>query len=277
MTAPIDRLKTLLQVQGQQKVLGAKGNLTALEILARMRSQGWRTMWRGNGVNCLKIFPETAVRYAIFEWLNNTRPLSRLGPTRNYEFLLNGGLTGFLVQFGMFPFELVKTRVMTSPGRLTARLAIREIWAEEGTILKRIPKFYRGAGPALLGVVPFAALELGSCKIATDTYCTFYGTSSPGFWPLAGIGLCAQLVAMTATYPFRLITCQLQARRGVNPLTSLQTVQDVLRREGVSGLFRGYLANALNAGPATAISWAVFSTAKTKYDILQGYYNNTYS
>ena len=61
-TAPLDRIKVLLQVQGNQKVMGASQDLGATQLFREMYKQGIRTMWRGNGISCIKIFPENAFR-----------------------------------------------------------------------------------------------------------------------------------------------------------------------------------------------------------------------
>ena len=68
-TAPFDRVKVLLQVQGQQKVVGSSQNLGIRKMFKAMIEEGFFTMWRGNTINCLKIFPENAMRCFVFEQL----------------------------------------------------------------------------------------------------------------------------------------------------------------------------------------------------------------
>lgn len=60
-TAPLDRIKVLLQVRGHElhsirscaSFIGKEGGLFAF--------------WRGNGINCIKIAPEIALRFMFYE------------------------------------------------------------------------------------------------------------------------------------------------------------------------------------------------------------------
>lgn len=59
-TAPLDRLKVFLQVQVQRvRILDSFNYL--------MNEGGFRSFWRGNGINVLKIAPETAIKFATYE------------------------------------------------------------------------------------------------------------------------------------------------------------------------------------------------------------------
>ena len=78
----------------------------------------------------------------------------------------NGAVTGILVQTVMYPFEIVKTRIMTLPaksGKMGVWEAGRKILNDNG---KTSPlNFYKGFLPAIIGVIPFAGLELGCSKV----------------------------------------------------------------------------------------------------------------
>ena len=83
-----------------------------------------------------------------------------------------------IVQTFMYPVELIKTRIMTLPstsGNIGVITASKRIWNETGSSrAKSMPifNFYKGFTPAIIGVMPFAALELGLSKVHfCDQFC----------------------------------------------------------------------------------------------------------
>lgn len=268
VTAPFDRLKVLLQVQGQQKVLGASQNLSILQMFKAMRREGFITMWRGNAINCCKIFPENAMRFYLFEHLCESGRLDLF----THDFLnklTNGAVTGMIIQTGMYPLELTKTRVMTSPIRITMKQSCVQIWNEgSSTILTRWSNFYKGFKPAIIGVMPFAALELGISKKGTEMYNQYIGTRKVGYWPLFLIASTATFTAMGCTYPFRLLTCQMQAYTGPEEhrLGFKALSKKIWKAERTRGFYRGFFANGIKAIPASAVGWTVFNMSQNYWD-----------
>lgn len=59
-TAPLDRLKVFLQVQTHRSPIATSFNYLWNE-------GGFRSFWRGNGINVLKIAPESAIKFAVYE------------------------------------------------------------------------------------------------------------------------------------------------------------------------------------------------------------------
>lgn len=59
-TAPLDRLKVYLQVQTNRCCIA-----DCFKYL--LKEGGIRSFWRGNGINVLKIAPETAIKFAAYE------------------------------------------------------------------------------------------------------------------------------------------------------------------------------------------------------------------
>jgi len=62
-TAPFDRLKIIMQYLGsRQRSMSVINSYRYL-----INEGGVKSLWRGNGMNVLKIIPETALRFAFFE------------------------------------------------------------------------------------------------------------------------------------------------------------------------------------------------------------------
>lgn len=60
-TAPLDRIKVLLQVKSAE--------IHSIRLCYRFIKEegGYRSFWRGNGINCIKIAPEIAFRFMFYE------------------------------------------------------------------------------------------------------------------------------------------------------------------------------------------------------------------
>lgn len=66
VVSPLERLKILLQVQS----VGREAyKLSVGQALAKMwREEGWRGFMRGNGTNCIRIVPYSAVQFSSYNF-----------------------------------------------------------------------------------------------------------------------------------------------------------------------------------------------------------------
>ena len=71
--APLERLKILMQVQGNQKVY--TGVWQGLKHMAR--TEGLRGMMKGNLANCIRIVPNSAVKFLTYEQLSRCAAASK--------------------------------------------------------------------------------------------------------------------------------------------------------------------------------------------------------
>ena len=64
-TAPLDRIKVLLQVQAMSSTMDGKyfGIVGSTRMI--LQEEGVRAMWRGNWANCARIVPVYASRFAF--------------------------------------------------------------------------------------------------------------------------------------------------------------------------------------------------------------------
>ena len=62
-TAPLDRLKIMLQVHGTGRYKSGKSLRIKDAFTYMLREGGVRGLWRGNGINMFRIFPQNASEY----------------------------------------------------------------------------------------------------------------------------------------------------------------------------------------------------------------------
>lgn len=162
-TAPLDRLKVILQVQTTQaRIMPA--------VKAIWREGGLLGFFRGNGLNVLKVAPESAIRFYSYEMLKSFIVNAQGGEKADIGTmgrLLAGGLAGAVAQTAIYPMDLVKTRLQTHAvegGKVPdiATLA-RDIWVQEGPRV-----FYRGIVPSLIGIIPYAGIDLAAYETLKD-------------------------------------------------------------------------------------------------------------
>ena len=74
LVSPLERLKILLQVQSVGR---NEYKLSIPQGLAKMwREEGWRGFMRGNGSNCIRIVPYSAVQFSSYGFYKRVRKTS---------------------------------------------------------------------------------------------------------------------------------------------------------------------------------------------------------
>ncbi|XP_047565305.1 calcium-binding mitochondrial carrier protein SCaMC-3 isoform X2 [Lutra lutra] len=104
-TAPLDRLKVFMQVHASKT--------NKLDILGGLKSMiqegGMRSLWRGNGINVLKIAPESAIKFMAYEQIK--RAIRGQQETLHVqERFVAGSLAGATAQTIIYPLETLKNR-----------------------------------------------------------------------------------------------------------------------------------------------------------------------
>ncbi|XP_058393923.1 mitochondrial adenyl nucleotide antiporter SLC25A23 isoform X2 [Diceros bicornis minor] len=157
-TAPLDRLKVFMQVHASKT--------NRLNILGGLRSMiregGVRALWRGNGINVLKIAPESAIKFMAYEQIK--RAIRGQQETLHVqERFVAGSLAGATAQTIIYPMEVLKTRLtLRRTGQYKGLWdCARRILEQEG------PRaFYRGYLPNVLGIIPYAGIDLAVYELS---------------------------------------------------------------------------------------------------------------
>jgi solute carrier family 25 phosphate transporter 23/24/25/41 len=128
-TAPIDRLKIIAQAAptgGTPPGLGA----TMRQVV---KEGGVTAFFRGNGANCVKIAPETGVKFVAFDLLKSSLAADPSNVTVAERFVA-GGLAGATAQCVIYPLEIAKTRLaLAQPGTYQGLVScLRTVQRTEG-------------------------------------------------------------------------------------------------------------------------------------------------
>ncbi|KAL2121023.1 hypothetical protein VTJ04DRAFT_5050 [Mycothermus thermophilus] len=170
ITAPFERVKVILQVQGQKKLApGEKPKYSgAADVVRQLYKEGGiRSVFRGSAATLARDGPGSAAYFAAYEYLK--RELTPKDPaTGKPEGKLSltavtaaGAGAGIAMWIPVFPIDTVKSRLQTAEGNVSIAGVVRGLYAQGG-----IKAFFPGFGPALARAVPANAATFLGVELA---------------------------------------------------------------------------------------------------------------
>ncbi|KAL1607804.1 hypothetical protein SLS60_002742 [Paraconiothyrium brasiliense] len=292
-TAPLDRLKVYLIAQTsvtKEAVDAAKsGNvfraaMNAWRPLAGATKELWqaggmRSLYAGNGLNVVKVMPESAIKFGAYEAAKRAFATleghSDPSIIHSWSKFVAGGMAGMISQFAVYPIDTLKFRMQcetVSGGLHGNRLIIataKKMWRQGG-----IAAYYRGIGMGLVGIFPYAALDLGTFEYLKRTVTIRNARkrgcheedAAPGGFMTAAIGGFSGAFGASVVYPINLLRTRLQSQGTVLHPRTYTGIVDVTRQtikgEGARGLFKGLTPNLLKVVPAVSITYVVYDKSK---------------
>lgn len=170
ITAPFERVKVILQVQGQKKLApGEKPRYSGgVDVVRQLyREGGVRSVFRGSAATLARDGPGSAAYFAAYEYIKRRltpvdpatgRPSGELSLT---AITCAGAAAGVAMWIPVFPVDTVKSRLQTAEGNVTIGGVIREVYGKGG-----FKAFFPGFGPALARAVPANAATFLGVELA---------------------------------------------------------------------------------------------------------------
>ncbi|KLU83669.1 mitochondrial carrier protein [Magnaporthiopsis poae ATCC 64411] len=271
VVSPLERLKILFQIQSAGR---EEYKLSVGKALKKMwQEEGWRGFMRGNGTNCIRIVPYSAVQFGSYGFYKRTlfesTPGADLTP---FERLICGGIAGITSVTFTYPLDIVRTRLSIQSasfadlGERTGELP--GMWATMVRMYKDEGGFralYRGIIPTVTGVAPYVGLNFMTYEFMR-THLTPEGDKNPNAARKLLAGAISGAVAQTCTYPFDVLRRRFQ----INTMSGMgyqyksipDAIKVILMQEGPKGLYKGIVPNLLKVAPSMASSWLSFEVAR---------------
>ena len=169
ITAPFERVKVLLQIQGQKQLApGEKPRYSGgMDVVRQLYKEGGiRSVYRGSAMTLARDGPGSATYFASYEYVKrmmtpkdaNGNPSGELSLT---AVMTAGGAAGVAMWLPVFPIDTIKSRLQSAEGRPTIGGTIRGLYASGG-----IKAFFPGIGPAMARAVPANAVTFLGVELA---------------------------------------------------------------------------------------------------------------
>ncbi|KAK7836106.1 probable envelope ADP,ATP carrier protein, chloroplastic [Quercus suber] len=253
-TAPLERIKLLMQTHGvrvgQQSAKKAIGFIEAITLIGK--EEGIRGYWKGNLPQVIRVIPYSAVQLFAYETYKKLfrgvdGELSVIGR------LAAGACAGMTSTFITYPLDVLRLRMAVEPGyRAMSEVALTML-REEG-----FASFYYGLGPSLLGIAPYIAVNFCVFDLMKKSLPEKYQKRTET--SLVTAVLSASLATITC-YPLDTVRRQMQMK--CSPYnTVLDAIPGIVARDGIIGLYRGFLPNALKTLPSSSIRLTTFDIVK---------------
>lgn len=178
ITAPFERVKVLLQIQGQKQLApGEKPKYSGgFDVVRQLYKEGGiRSVFRGSAMTLARDGPGSAAYFATYEYVK--RSLTPKDADGNVTGDLSlpavitaGGAAGVAMWIPVFPVDTVKSRLQSAEGRPTIGGTISGVFRGGG-----IKAFFPGFGPALARAVPANAATFLGVELAHKAMNKFLG------------------------------------------------------------------------------------------------------
>ncbi|MCJ1335479.1 carnitine transporter [Bachmanniomyces sp. S44760] len=170
ITAPFERVKVLLQIQGQKQLApGEKPKYSGgLDVVKQLYKEGGiRSVFRGSVMTLARDGPGSAAYFATYEYTKRKMtPLDPLTGKPSGDLSLTavctaGGAAGIAMWIPVFPIDTIKSRLQSAEGRPTIGGVVKGLYRSGG-----LRAFFPGIGPAMARAVPANAATFLGVELA---------------------------------------------------------------------------------------------------------------
>ncbi|XP_073010079.1 probable mitochondrial adenine nucleotide transporter BTL1 [Typha latifolia] len=266
--APLETIRTRM-------VVGVGSKHISGSFVQIIEEHGWQGLWAGNTINMLRIIPTQAIELGTFEcvkravasaqeeWKDNGCPRLQIGHVNidlHFSWVspvaVGGAAAGIVSTLMCHPLEVLKDRLTVNREAYPSiSLAFSKIYREDG-----IGGLYAGLCPTLIGMLPYSTCYYFMYETIKSTYCQAKKKKSLNRAELLVVGALSGFTASTISFPLEVARKRLMvgALQGRQPAHMAAALSEVVREEGLLGLYRGWGASCLKVMPSSGITWMFY-------------------
>ena len=319
--APLETVRVRLMTGAATTTGGSSPSILAM-LADISRREGVRALWKGNAAVVARFAPTKGLDFFTFNLYKRALSAVGVGPVRagdengdrrgghpstasrpsrvrggvSAQRAVAGGLAGATSTALLYPLDNIATRLATSAatgaamvngvkvvGALGLLRAIGRVVSTEG-----VSGLYRGFGPAVLGIVPEAAITYGAYDALKEWAAAGKGGEGEcGVLEATACGIVAALAGTAATFPASVVSRRMITGTvpGLDPSVGssvggsvggkraraasmglFKAMAAVAEAEGVLGLYRGLGTASVRLVPMAIVSFASYEWVKRTMD-----------
>jgi len=232
----------------------AKKAVGFLEAIADIgKEEGLKGYWKGNLPQVIRIIPYSAVQlfsYEVYKKIFRRKD----GELSVFGRLAAGACAGMTSTLVTYPLDVLRLRLAVQSGHSTMSQVALNMLREEG-----LASFYGGLGPSLIGIAPYIAVNFCVFDLMKKSVPEKYKNRPETSLATA---LLSATFATLMCYPLDTVRRQMQMK-GTPYNTIFDAIPGIVERDGLVGLYRGFVPNALKNLPNSSIKLTAFDTVKT--------------
>ena len=163
ITAPFERYKAF-----RQNFPHIYGKISLLDGIKEMiKKEGVMSPFKGNGTNCIRIFPDKAIQFYVFEKTKQYLQ-EKTGVGKNLSYLLAGSTAGACAYSTVYPLEVIRSKlsIQRTEGIYSGfwqcmRKSVRD---------RGLRSLYDGLGVSVAGIIVFYGVNFFTYNYLKDTY-----------------------------------------------------------------------------------------------------------
>jgi len=249
---------------------------TADAFLKISRTEGISSLWSGLSPTLVLAVPTTVIYFTMYEQLKvcidsqrralSSQPRILTEETPKWVSLTSGGLARLAAVTLVSPLELVRTKMQSQKMPWSdVHKCLTELVRVQG-----VKGLWNGYTATLLRDVPFSALYWPLYE-QSKAIMNLYTSNRDSFLVNFGSGAVAGSFASTVTLPFDVIKTIKQIEMGEKDImavkpgrsrSNITIAKELIREQGVRGLFAGIIPRLLKVAPACAIMISSYEFCK---------------
>ena len=251
LTSPFERLKILQQ---NYPMKYNKNTLNSLKYI--YIKDGFNGFFYGNLANSLRIFPQNAIQYSVFNILSIN--LTKYIDNKNIINFSSGSIGGIMSYTSIYPLETIRSKLSAQQNKEKYKNIFDCL--NKSIKLYGFKSFYQGMGISIIGYIPYQGNNFLTYYYLKNNYNKNNSKiKSLLFDSISGFS------SVSLTYPFDTIKRRLQLSGEMgNPKYKCinDCIKYIYKNHGIRGFYRGLISCYLKIIPANGIFFLMIELFK---------------